>query len=256
MQAKLAERALELCELELCGGIRGIEDDSDALNPGHQFAKQLDLFAGQIERQVGNPGDVPAGAAEAADDARAYRVGNANEHDRNRRGSTLRRERGGRGPRQDDIDLALDKRGNDAGVLFERVLRPTMLDREIAALDIAEVAHAVAKCVDEVSGAHRPRSREKTDAPDFALLRRNAARQTKRGKGAGCDDQLPTIHWRSPKTNGLRGFALSHLRHLAELAAQIQRPRDADQRLERGAGADHRDVAVIQQPAEERLVDV
>src|SRR5438067_12118291 len=203
MQAKLAQRALGLCERELCPGIRGIGDHADALNPGHQFAQQLDLFAGQIERQVGNPGDVPAGTAEAADDARAYRVGNANEHDRNRRGSTLRRERGGRGPRQDDIDLALHERGNDAGVLFERVVRPTMLDRKIPALDIAELAHAVAKCVDETSGAHRSLSREKTDAPDFALLRRNAARQAKRGKGAGCDDQLPTIQLPLPEDKSL-----------------------------------------------------
>src|SRR3954468_8075342 len=62
--------------------------------------------------------------------------------------------------------------------------------------------------------------------------------------------------WRARGGSGALGFSARRRRHFTQLAPQLERAADAAQRLERRAGADHRDVTVIEKAAEEALVHV
>ena len=76
-------------------------------------------------------------------------------------------------PRHDDVDLEPDQLGRESGEPLVLSLRPSVLDHDVLALDVAELAQPSPERLDEMLGRHgRGRGHEEADPIDLPRLLR------------------------------------------------------------------------------------
>ena len=93
--------------------LSGIDEEGDAAHIRDRLAQHLQPLGAEVGAQYRVAGDVSAGAGEAADQARAYRIANTDHHDgngRRRRFGGLRRRRA---KGRDHVDRAANEFGRD-----------------------------------------------------------------------------------------------------------------------------------------------
>src|SRR6516165_7624575 len=109
------------------------------------LAQEFETLAGNIRCLTRQPGDVAARARETRDDAGADRIARGREHDRDRRCRLLCCEGSPSVLGNDDIDLEPNELVCELAQTLGVPLGPTILDREIAALDPTQLAHSLHK---------------------------------------------------------------------------------------------------------------
>jgi hypothetical protein len=98
----------------------------------------------------GDPGDVPARSVEADDKAIRNWVTPSHEHDRHRRGRGFGSERRGHAAGcRDGAHLPAYQIGRQSMQPATFTVRPTIFDRNVAAIDIASLTQPFAKSGDE-----------------------------------------------------------------------------------------------------------
>src|SRR4029077_15866993 len=132
-------------------GVGRIPQEGHGREPGYDLREQLQALSLQVRRDSRQPGQVPAGAREALDQARADRVAYRSADYGDRRGRALGREGRGRASRDDDIRLEGNEFRDERWESLVRSFGPAVLDSEIPALDVATLAKPLAERPDEVS---------------------------------------------------------------------------------------------------------
>ena len=95
--------------------------------------------------------------------------------------------------RDDDIDLALDQIGRQLRIQIVFAFRPALLDHQVLALDITQIAHAGAERL-ETRGEARGRKAEKTDPINLGRLGENTARADEDAGAHGCQQCSTAVH--------------------------------------------------------------
>jgi hypothetical protein len=134
------------------------------------------------------PVTLPAGRLRLA--TRPSRTGG--EDDRNRAGRRLGRERAGGRGRREHAYPALNEIGEQRRQPVVLPLRPAKLDRDIAALDVAGIAQALAESVDQVAECVGRAAANESDHRHRRLLR--ARRERPRDRAAEQGDELAPSH--------------------------------------------------------------
>ena len=119
---------------------------SATIRAGNEFVQQRQPLRRRVGIEPADPGHVPARPIETGDEAGLDRVAADVEDDRDRRGCRL----GGEGRtetagRRDHGHLALNQVGRQCRQSIALPFRPTIFDRDIAALDIAGLLQPLAK---------------------------------------------------------------------------------------------------------------
>ena len=96
---------------------------------------------------AGQPGDVPAGAGQAGDEALLDRAGARGHHDRDGVGGVLQGPGRGAPVRDQDIDRQADQLGGEAGQPVGPPLGVAPLDDDVLPLDVAVVRQAQPEAV-------------------------------------------------------------------------------------------------------------
>ena len=134
--------------------IARVDEVGNCLGPGHQLAKQVQLFRFQFIGQEGHAGDISTRPVEAVDETHLDRIRAQAEYDRNcRRRCFCRAHRRGAACRGDDIDSATHKIGSHGWESIGLVLGPPVFDRDVPTFNKAGLAQAL----DE--GGHHARVR-------------------------------------------------------------------------------------------------
>ena len=119
-----------------------------------------------------NPVMFPPGRARLATRPVADRIADSHHDKGDRRCRLLDGERGRRAGGHDHIHIEGDQLGDENGKALILSFRPSILDRDVAALHVAELAQAFAERPDEIGLERRGGVPQKTDPGDFpALLR-------------------------------------------------------------------------------------
>jgi hypothetical protein len=122
-----------------------VRENAEARSIGYQLAEQLQSFRHHLALQKGDAGEVRAGPVEAGDETRCDRVTAGEKDDGNGRGRCLGRARYGNGGGYDHGDAAADEIGGEGRQSIQLVLRITILDRHVPALDVAGFFQALKK---------------------------------------------------------------------------------------------------------------
>ena len=134
--------------LHLGVGIGRIDERADGRRRRDQAVQQLQPLRLQLHAQRGHAGEIAARPVQAGDQPERDRIGAGEEHDRNGPGRGLGGEHAehlaGDG---DHRDLSADQVGRQRRQPVVLLLRPAIFDRDVAALDIAGFAQALAERV-------------------------------------------------------------------------------------------------------------
>src|SRR5262245_31811220 len=151
-------------------------------------------FAGDQHVEPTHSRDIAARPVEATHEALVNRIAASREHDRN----VLGRRHGGQyrsatSRRDDHVDLAADQIGRQDRQAIEPILRKTVLDRHVAAIDIAGFTQTTAERCQEVGPVILAKHVQEPDHWRRWLLR--ARRERPRGDSAAehCDE-LASLH--------------------------------------------------------------
>jgi len=149
-------------------------------------------------RLGGRPGHVAAGTREVADQPRSDRVGGADHHNRYRRGSLLRGDRGRRGDRNDDVRPILHDLRRKSRQTCEIAFCGAAIDHDGLAVDVAKIAHALPeRRLPEIGTG-----REQADERHLRLLRSRYERRCEQATGNAANECSPTHHWITSVTIG------------------------------------------------------
>src|SRR5262249_60770911 len=102
-----------------------------AAHARNQLRKGCQQLGVKIGRGVAAARGVAAGVCKTGRESRPDRVGDAQEDDWNCRSRASDSESGGRRPSNNDIDVAVQNLGDEAGFLCERALRPAYVNGQI-----------------------------------------------------------------------------------------------------------------------------
>src|SRR5262245_8985455 len=194
LQAQDADGTLYLPQRESHGWVAGIAHDANTPYLRNHLDQQLHLFGTQIGREVHKAGDIPAWPRQTVDEARAHRVSDSHNDDRNSGGRRFGGKGGGCGPSHNDVDFAANELASDVGNLLGRSLRPTIGDGEILPLDVTVLAQGITECPQHCGC--RNRGSEKTNPDLFvplALLRPRRERPCDRS-AAEQRDEIAPVH--------------------------------------------------------------
>src|SRR2546425_4949717 len=95
------------------------------------------------------PRDVAPWARQAGDDAAPNRIGNKPDDDGDCRGGVLGSEGRGRGRGEDEVHLAAHELSRELGELIALPFGVADLNRDVLALDPAELAESLSECLQE-----------------------------------------------------------------------------------------------------------
>ena len=123
----------------------GIDQQSDPGRARNKLAQQLELLCPQRGIELVHAGGVAAWPRQASDEANADRIIGGVEQDRDGRGRSLGRERGGGCPRDNYRCLALHQLRRQRRQSIVLSLRVAGFDRQVAALDIAGFSQNLTK---------------------------------------------------------------------------------------------------------------
>jgi hypothetical protein len=87
-------------------------------------------------------GQIATGTDEAGHQPSGDRIGHGSHHDRNRLGGLLGRQCARRAVSYDHIDVELDQLGGERGETVESVLGPPIVNADVLALLVSELAQA------------------------------------------------------------------------------------------------------------------
>src|SRR5262249_55540764 len=166
-------------------------------------SRRLPATSGTLARQ---PRDVAARARKTGDNGAAHPVGRGREHERNRRCRLLCCEGSRSIVSDNDIDLGPNKLVCEISQALSVSLGPAILDREIAALDPAQLAHSLHEGGGPVALRRRATRAEQSDSRRLRLLgargerpsRRHATKQ--RDEVAPSHRQVPPVRDRKDST--------------------------------------------------------
>src|SRR5262245_12244277 len=176
-------------------GGRGIPKDSDPREFGDGRLQQLQPFPAYLRLVEKRPRDVPTrsgqGGSEAGGDRIAFKIA-GDDGDRCR--PSLRSLDGSRPQRDDHIDAETDQFGSELRESIGSPFGKAIINGEVAVLDVAELAHALTECAQEV----RQRAGEliqEADPRDLPLLRLNSERCSEHAPTHQRDERSP-VHQR------------------------------------------------------------
>jgi hypothetical protein len=116
---------------------------------GDGLLEQPQLFGDGFQAGVsGHPRDVPARAREARDEAGANGITNGNHDDGDRLGRVLGCRHALRPERYDDVHLEPDQLGRQTGQPVDPILRISIVDDDIVALNPPELAQRLPERVE------------------------------------------------------------------------------------------------------------
>src|SRR5262249_13942999 len=165
------------------GGARGMPQQPDTRQLGHDVRQQLQLFWSGVVRGACESGGITAGMRKAGDQAVADRIGRLNEDNGTGGGRPLDGTKRVPRSKQEQIDLEAQVLGGEFGIAFIVSIGPAPLDDEILAFDIAQLAHALWKCGGNIGQGGARAAANMADPPDLAGLL-PARRERPRGSGA------------------------------------------------------------------------
>src|SRR5262245_40032302 len=142
--AKLRSGGHDLDRLLHSAGKSRIAHDRQPAKVGKRLAPQFETLADEVGRLDRQSSDIAARPREARDQTAPHRVGVDGEDDGDR-GCRLHNGWDGGAERDDGVNLHPDELGCDFGVPVEAIIRPAILDREVAAFSPAELAQPFQK---------------------------------------------------------------------------------------------------------------
>jgi hypothetical protein len=140
------------------------------------------------------PREVAARTVEAGDEADLDRVGADPKNDRDRLGRRLGGQCSWRGARNDDGRLTAHQIGGQGEQSIVAAFRPSVLDRHVAALDIAGFSQAAVKSSDKFALRFERLAAEITDHRHPLLRPRGARPSSRQCRAAHQRDELPPSH--------------------------------------------------------------
>src|SRR5262249_11663198 len=200
------------------GGIAGIGHDRQMAQTGDNLVQEFEPLAGKIGGLGRQAGDVAARSRQAWYEAGADRIVRRREHDRENRCHLLcctHRP----SHRYDHIYLESDELSGNLAEALGTSLRPTILDRQGATLDPAELAQSLNKGGSPCTpGRRRARSKEPNDRHLRWLLRARRERPRSR-RAAEQRDELAALHsiTSSASASSLSGTVRSSMRAVCAL---------------------------------------
>src|SRR5437867_8921575 len=144
-------RGLDLLLGEYLKGAGRIPEQGDVRDAGDNFPEQFESLRVNFRRDRGQPGALPARMAERRDDARPHGIADRAHDERDRGCRLLDCEGGGCPGGYDHRDLQGEQFPNEDREAIILSLRPPVLDQDVSALDIPEVAQPLAERPDEIS---------------------------------------------------------------------------------------------------------
>src|SRR5499426_197747 len=128
-----------------------VREDGHTADLGDGLLEQLQLFGDDFQAgAAGHPCDVPARAREARDEPGTNRIANGNHDDRDRPGGVLGCRRYLRPRRCDDeVHLEPDQLGRQVGQPVDPILRISIVDDDILALNPPELAQPLPERVEQ-----------------------------------------------------------------------------------------------------------
>ncbi|HXU89772.1 MAG TPA: hypothetical protein VFQ62_13040 [Methylomirabilota bacterium] len=155
-------------------GARRIPDIHDPPDLGNDLLQQLEPLRRELGRNVRQAGDVAAGTRQAIHEADLVGVRRHRHDDRNRLRHRLCSPDCLSTGRDDNVDPSLHELRGQLRQPLGYAFRPPLLQREIAAIDVAQVA----ECLPEDLPRSRVLIAENADPPDFGrrLLRASGKR--------------------------------------------------------------------------------
>jgi hypothetical protein len=157
---------------------------------GHELLQQFESFRIQLEREGREPGDVTTGPSEICDDTATDRITDGAQHDWNSRGRLLGRERGRRSHCDDEVRFPAHNIRRECREAIGTRSRPCVLEGDVVALEISELAETVTQPFDRGRGSVR----EDRDPLYLSRLLRLAAGrrgEQKRHYGGKSDNHEP-----------------------------------------------------------------
>src|SRR5262245_32586724 len=122
----------------------GVADDCHAVHRWRDIPEQLQALAAELHRHERYAGHVAAWPRETVDEARRDRIGAHAEHDGDRQGEFVHLECG-RPLRYDKVDGKSHQLRRERGHTLDLVVAEAELDREVTALDIAQLGKSGAQ---------------------------------------------------------------------------------------------------------------
>jgi hypothetical protein len=137
---------------------------------GITLLEESQAFAAQLGTAARQPRDIAAGPSEAFDEPCANCIGYDREDDRNRAGRSLGSQRGRRIRSDDDVRIQTHQLGGELGQSFDLAACEPILDSDVLALDVPELAEPSLKRVDFLRGPRRA-PMQKADAGNLPCRR-------------------------------------------------------------------------------------
>src|SRR5437016_2768318 len=126
-----------------------VREDGHTADLGDGLLEQLQLFGDGFQAGVaGHSCDVPARAREARDEPGANRIATGNHDDGDRLGGVLGCRHSLRPPRYDEVHLEPDQLGRQVGQPVDPILRISIVDDNILALNPPELAQPLPERVE------------------------------------------------------------------------------------------------------------
>jgi hypothetical protein len=159
LQSELASCHLQVPRLQITySGTRRVDEQRDAGGRRKKLVQEFEPLRSHLCIQRHYAREVAAWSAQAGDKSKFDRIARYVEDDRNRRGRRLGRECRGRATAGEHYGhLAAHQIGRQRGQSIILPIRPTVFDRDVVALDIADLAQAAKESGDR--RRIRPRGR-------------------------------------------------------------------------------------------------
>jgi energy-coupling factor transporter ATP-binding protein EcfA2 len=189
-----------------------------ALGLAVQNGRRVQLFGDDFQAGVArHPCDVPARAREARDEPDANRIANGNHDDGDRLGGVLGCRHPLRPPRYDEVHLEPDQLGRQVGQPVDPILRISIVDDNILALNPPELAQPLPERVEQGRPIGRGRQAKKTYPRHLSRLLLCTHTHGARDRTTNKRNELPPPHEhlvaevaklrRSPPSSHARGRA-------------------------------------------------
>src|SRR5262245_709885 len=217
-EAEYASRRLNLVQLLHNGGIADIDEDRQSAERWDSLAQKFESLGSDFSVLARQAREVATRSPQTRDQTVADRVCRPREDDWDERCRPLCGYgcRGSR--RKNDIDLEPNELGRELGVTLAASLRPTILEREGAAFNPAELAQSLSKSrARKALVSRRPRA-NKTDDWQLRLLRARRQRPPGRCAAKQSDELAPPHELPSDEAHNLaRHWTISAPEHRSEI---------------------------------------
>src|SRR5262245_19449383 len=166
---------------------------------GNKFVQQAKPFADDQHVEPTHSRDIAARPVEATHESLVNRIAASREHDRNRFCHCHRSQyRSATSRRDDHVDLAADQIGRQDRQAIEPILRKTVLDRHVAAIDIAGFTQTTAERCQEVGPVILAKHVQESDHRHRRLLRACCERPRGHPAAEHCHEVAP-LHRAHPR---------------------------------------------------------